>query len=76
MGTSNYTWFPCFRVVRMPKSRLGSPFNPLQSYAFDFYMTSLLFIFLKVCAYVCISELCIFRSAQKIKDNRGVLTKD
>ena len=58
-GTSNYTRFTCFRVVRMLKSRLGDPFNPLQSYVFPFYLTSFLLIFIEgsyVCMYVCMYQ--------------------
>ncbi len=41
----------------MPKSRWGNPFNSLQRYAFEFYMTSLLFIFFKgLFVYMYVSE--------------------
>ena len=51
----------------MPKSRLGNPFNPLQRYAFEFYMTSLLLIFLRVCSYVCIRELFFLLVFQQVE---------
>ena len=45
----------------MPKSRLGSPFNPLQRYAFLFYAASFSDIIFEFCAYVCmyVSESCV-----------------
>lgn len=46
----------------MPKSRLGSPFNPLQRYAFLSYVTIFSDIFFEFYAYVCIRELCCFFS--------------
>lgn len=40
----------------MPKSRLGSPFNPLQRYAFLSYVTIFSDIFFEFYAYVCMYQ--------------------
>ena len=39
-GTSNYTCFLWFQVVRLPKSRFGQSFNTVQRYVFLFYLTN------------------------------------